>query len=69
MKVIGVALAESSVAALTARQHRAVSLDHKRAVLTTYDLRQQAHCSVTTGRLKNGRKKDAKYFTFHKASE
>jgi len=41
MEVIRVALAESSVAALSTRQHRAVSLDHKRAVLTAYDLPPQ----------------------------
>ena len=40
MKIIRIALAEPPIAALTTSQHCSISLDHKRAVLTTYNLQQ-----------------------------
>jgi len=45
VKIIGVALTKSPIAAFTTRQHRAVSLDHERAVLTTNYL-PQTHVTV-----------------------
>jgi len=40
MEIIGVALTQTPIATLSTSQHCAVSLNNKRAVLTTYDLNQ-----------------------------